>query len=99
MNATDYFAVAVGIARKTADAIIGRAERQAGIGATSVRVRGEIDESFARCDAEIEPDGVLTIRSVDDHAVLREFQPAQWFEVHVRDAEGTLLWSCLAGVR
>lgn len=49
---------------------------------------GTFDDTFARCVADVFEDGILTITSVDNGYLMKEYRPDQWREVTVYAASG-----------
>jgi hypothetical protein len=110
MSPVDYFETAVELARKRADAVFAQAQASS---AMNVRVRETVELhgrrvpfnecTYSRCDADLESDGALTIRSIDDGHVVREYLAGDWAEVivlAVTEDDVTRRWSAIAaGVR
>lgn len=57
------------------------------------------ESSFPRCDADEFVKGVLTITSMDDGYVMREYRPGEWLEVVAYDAFGHLSYMRVADLQ
>ena len=90
MTTVDYFQIAVTNARAQAKRIARDFEPAVKVITTAIGPDNCTmvpcgEATFPRCQADVFDNGVLTITSRDDDAIIREFQPGQWVEAVVYD--------------
>lgn len=57
------------------------------------------EATFPRCDVDEFVKGVLTVTSMDDGYVMREYQPGQWAEAVAYDAFGHVSYMRIADLQ